>query len=242
MDVDTTLFSQIGLSEQQGRIYLALLEVGEGSVAEVARRVGLHRAVIYKDLPVLLELGVVSMVLHGKQKRYKAAPLRVLKRIENARSESFLVELEGLMKTVQGTQTPGVQILEGAKGLQQVMEDVLATLKKSDVLYRYSSRDPKTDISLYAPKDYSIRRQAKGFDQYTITNHALKTSSHINRMNRVSKEVPVQEDLFEYNISLLIYGSKVAVVDFDREQAVIHDNQALADFHKRIFLLLYHRL
>lgn len=241
--MDTSLFAQAGLSENQGLIYASLLETGPTTVAEIGRKSGLHRAVIYKELPDLIDKGVLTIIPKGKQKHYVPAPPKTLKRLFDKRAEKFLASLEELeQKHANERAKPVVRILEGRKGLINVMEDVLETLGKGDTFYRYSSRRDDQDVRKYMPENYGARRDELKLQQCVITNHKLKTSPYKNRMDCASKEVPYELDPFQYNISQLIYGRKTALVDFNSETAMIIEDKALADFQKRLFLLLFHRL
>lgn len=241
--MDTSLFSQVGLTENQGNIYTSLLETGPATVAEIGRQSGLHRAVIYKELPDLISKGILSITPKGKQKQYVPAPPKSLKSLFEKKTEEFLSSLEELEeKHAHDRIKPVVRILEGKKGLIEVMEDVLETLQKGDTFYRYSSRKDDTDVRKYMPVDYGKRRDKLELQQYVITNHKLKSNPYKNRMDCASKEVPPELDAFQYNISQLMYGRKTALVDFNSETAMIIEDKSLADFQKRIFQMLFHRL
>jgi hypothetical protein len=51
--------------------------------------------------------------------------------------------------------------------------------------------------------------------------------------------IPKLYDLFEDNISKIIYANKVAIIDYDTETSFIIENKKLADFEKKIFKLLF---
>jgi len=51
--------------------------------------------------------------------------------------------------------------------------------------------------------------------------------------------IPKLYDLFEDNISKIIYANKVAIIDYESETSFIIENKKLADFEKKIFKLLF---
>ena len=59
------------------------------------------------------------------------------------------------------------------------------------------------------------------------------------RLERELITIPAELDDFDDNISLSIYGNKIAYIDFSTESSIIIEHQALADFHKKMFRMLY---
>jgi len=52
----------IGIEESQAKIYLALSEIGHGSILEIARKSGLNRASIYYTIEKMRKLGFVEVI------------------------------------------------------------------------------------------------------------------------------------------------------------------------------------
>ncbi|MDO8521576.1 MAG: hypothetical protein Q7S52_05670 [bacterium] len=120
-------------------------------------------------------------------------------------------------------------------------EDILATLSKGGIFYRYSSTKEARREGFYVPKNYRARRDAKKLERYVITSKG-SASRKSPRLERAIKTIPPSSDLFAYNITQLIYGPKVAFVDYNTETAIIIENPIIAKFQERLFKLLYQRL
>ena len=60
--------------------------------------------------------------------------------------------------------------------------------------------------------------------------------------NRDTKVVPKSYDLFNDDIQFIIYGDKVAVLDFNSDTALTIENPKLARFQEKIFKLLFRKL
>lgn len=58
-------------------------------------------------------------------------------------------------------------------------------------------------------------------------------------MEREIVTIPKGFDLFEDNISKVIYGSKVGVIDYNTETAFIIESAVFANFERKIFELLF---
>lgn len=65
---------EIGLSEKESQIYLALLQVDSESIQDLAKRTGINRTTVYPVLETLEKKGLVSEVQKGKKVEYVAAP------------------------------------------------------------------------------------------------------------------------------------------------------------------------
>lgn len=65
---------EIGLSEKESIIYLALLQVDSESIQDLAKRTGINRTTVYPVLETLEKKGLVSEIHEGKKVLYVAAP------------------------------------------------------------------------------------------------------------------------------------------------------------------------
>ena len=117
---------QLGLSEDEAAVYLGLLELGGGHVAQVAKRAGKHRATCYHTLGNLLRKGLVSKIeKRGSLFFSPEAPEKLVEiatgRLETARG--LLPELLSLQNTL--AKKPKIKFFEGAAGVESVLADSL---------------------------------------------------------------------------------------------------------------------
>jgi hypothetical protein len=47
---------------------------------------------------------------------------------------------------------------------------------------------------------------------------------------------------FDYNITQIIYGDRVAFIDYNSETALVIESKVIADFQEHIFKMLYKKL
>src|SRR3989344_8253028 len=72
MDAKTAL-AELGLSDGEIKVYLSLLKLGTVPVSRIKEDTGLHRTTIYDFVEKLLQKGLVSYVVRGNVKVYRAA-------------------------------------------------------------------------------------------------------------------------------------------------------------------------
>jgi len=233
---------KLGLSEKESSVYMALLEQGASSISTISRYTGIHRPLIYKALPTLKEKGLVSEIIKGKQKKYIAESPAKLKNLFSEfeyNFKSFLPELEQMHQFVGNK--PIIKFLEGKKGISFVFEDLVTSLKKGDIFYRYSSAKDITKANDYLPKNYRTIRDQKQLERFVMTSEKGAKDKKPN-LERAMKTIPEKYDLFDQNITQLIYGDKIAFIDYNTKTAFIVENKIMADFQRKIFKLLYSKL
>ncbi|MFA5987213.1 MAG: helix-turn-helix domain-containing protein [Candidatus Paceibacterota bacterium] len=232
-------FNSIGLTKDETSIYLTLLERGPKTVAEIANLAMLDRSTVYRLVPVLLEKSLVSVVPKGKRTSYAAEPPEKLQFLLGRLDKEFETILPRLKeKYPDKTVRPLVKFLEGRRGIIAVYDDIVTSLKRGDTFYRYSSAKTSKKRGWYVSPSYESVRDSKRLERYVITNTKTK-GRKVPRLERYIKNVPEKFDLFEFDITLLIYGPKIAFVDYNSETAVIIENPVIASFQKKLFQLLF---
>jgi len=241
-DIESVL-AQLGLSVHESTVYLDLLQNGPATVGALSKRAGIYRPALYKLIPTLIEKGLVSRTqTKHKQQHYRAeSPERLESLFENAqqRLKEALPELASLY-TNRRQNRPVVRFLEGKVGIRSVFADILTTLKRGDIFYRYSSIKELPSRS-YLPPHYEEIRDKKQLERLVITN-APMAQAKPPRLERETKIVPSEYDLFNDNVTHLIYGDKIAVIDYNTETAIIIESKVIAEFQRKLFLLLYRKL
>lgn len=234
------LLAACGLSAKASAVYVALAKHAPATVAQTARSAKLYRTDVYASLPALKKLELISTVRSGGRTLYYLTPSSRLKTLAEQKlgvSARALLILEKI-----GTKAGPVRVLHGKEGLRTVLNDLTASLQRNDVFYRISSRKADTDVEQYTPTSYRAERDRKKLEQFVITNSALKARPFKKRIECLSKAVPKEEDPFEDNAAQLIYGDKIAFVDYNTETAVIVENPTIARFQTHVFRLLFKRL
>lgn len=236
------LFTLIGLSDDHAAIYEALLKRGPLTLAETARYAKLYRPAAYRLLPELEEHGLVRRALRGKRAYFAAeSPEKLEPALEETR-HSLALTLHDLRDQFEKKRSaPLVTVGQGRKGIANVYDDILRTLKRGDTFYRYSSAKRKRSRNAFVPENYEARRDAKRLERYVITNKR-SSSLKTQKLERYIRVIPAEFDAFEYDVTLLVYGHKIAYVDYASETGVIIENPAIAQFQRKLFQLLFSKL
>jgi sugar-specific transcriptional regulator TrmB len=236
------ILERIGLSENEGLIYLALLNLGSGNIMDISRTTKMNRPLVYKTLDSLLEKSLVSQIKKGKRTHYSAeSPDTLDYLLIETRSalEQILPELKGAYQAAASK--PIAKFFEGKGGIMATWDDLASTLGKGDVYYRYSSSVDANKRKDYLSPRYKETRSKKQIGRLVITSEEI-SKIHQADLDMETKTIPKESGLFDYGITQLIYDKKVAFIDYGSETVFTIENEAIAEFQKAIFKTLYKKL
>lgn len=230
----------LGLNQTEAAVYVDLLIHGTQTVSSIARSSQLHRPAIYRALPTLKDKGLISSRQVGKLIHYAAEPPERLQTLV----EQFQGELDTLvpeLNQIQHKSTPIVRRLTGKAGVYAVYDDIVHTLKKGEEFYRYNAASHEDLLETGLPKSYLEQRDKKQLERLVISNPDY-IESREPRLEDSLVVVPENFWPFDYNVSQIIYGDKIAFIDYTQPIATIITNPTLAKFQKDIFMMLYRQL
>lgn len=141
---------EIGLSEKESQVYLALLQVDSGSIHDIATKTKINRTTVYPVLESLSKKGLVSETSEGKKTFYQAAPperietlverQRVVLEENAARLKDIIPQIKSLQRE-QG-ERPIIKFFEGRDGAISAYEEFYNfDPKKNETGYFIYNRD-----------------------------------------------------------------------------------------------------
>lgn len=236
------LLTKTGLSKKEASIYTALLEGGTLSLSDINKETHINRPALYQTLPAMMRKGLISSIQKQRRHFYCAESLeRVLESYKSEQQEitERLNELITEQKQVSHDR-PHIKYFEGRKGVIFVFDDVAHTLPRGGMYYRYTARTGK-DRKDFEHTYYAKARNTKQLERLVISSEA-KAGNKDKKLERSVKAIPKEFDLFEDNISLLIYGNKTAYIDYSSNTSFIIESPKIAHFQEKLFKLLYKKL
>lgn len=116
----------IGLTQAEIKIYLALLELGTSTAGPILQKTGLQNSVVHMTLHKLIEKGLVSFIKEGKVNHYHPAdPKHIIEFIneKKQRFEQILPEL--LIKQQTAKETTEMTTFRGIRGMKELLFELL---------------------------------------------------------------------------------------------------------------------
>ncbi len=191
---------KLGLQPNEAKIYLALLELGQGTVSDISKMAGLNRTTGYDILERLALLGLASQTTLGAKKTlYVAEPPHRLKQyLENKKNqaERRLTDVHDLLQDLQGLykkeSKPVIKFFESPEGIKNIYWH---TLEAKNVIYSV------LDLSVYLPgydqfgKDYIRERAKRNIKEKALV---LKNEKGLGFYNTTYKDNPLYQKVTEY--------------------------------------------
>jgi sugar-specific transcriptional regulator TrmB len=122
------ILEEIGLSQNEAKIYEALLKLGLASAPEIAAQTGVHKRNIYDTLPRLLKKGLIYQQADTKESKYALIEPNKLNDLiweKDSKLKSILPALNFQFK--KNTTREAVYIYKGIEGFKNYLRDILKT-------------------------------------------------------------------------------------------------------------------
>ncbi len=128
--MDSSILEEVGLTQKESKVYLALNELGSSSASEIIQKTGFHRAVVYDLLERLIEKGLVGYVMKGRKKFFEATnPERLLEILREKENKVNSI-IPNLLELSQFKDHLNVKIYKGKEGIKTVFEDIIRNKPK----------------------------------------------------------------------------------------------------------------
>lgn len=234
----------IGFSEKEVLVYLSLLELGKGTVAEISRRAGINRPTGYHILAALEARELVKVSGKEPKQEYVAESPDLIEKMLLSKIEEekkFLNEARKIIPELKSMRNvsdrPKVLFYEGREGVEKVYED---TLTAHEPIRAYASvENMHRGLPGYFP-DYYHRRAGSG-----IAIRAIVPDSPTGRERKsLDKEemretalVPVRA--FDFIPEINIYDNKVMIASWREKLGIIIESAEIAEAMKKIYELAW---
>ncbi len=240
--MDTSLLrtlTDFGLNDKEAKVYLALLELGEGNVTQIAAKTGLKRAIIYIVLERLMQQGYASRTGRGKVLRFTAADPLQLFNSEQTRLTNFkfmLPLMRGLYNTPKAK--PRFNYFEGKKAILTVYSEIsrYPTAKFISSIDRLNSFVPE-EVERWLTE---YQHENKDHESMHLLTDTPADQSAAKTLVSNGQNVRLMPKGVMLDMDFSIYGEKVAITSIgDPLFVVVIESQALANSITALFELLW---
>ncbi len=119
--MDTAILEDLGLTNAEIKVYLALLELGTSTAGPLLAKTDLQNSVVHRTLHSLIEKGLINYVMEGRRHCYQATdPENFYAFIEEKKQRfaQLLPELKVRQQFVQQKET--ATVFKGIRGIKEV--------------------------------------------------------------------------------------------------------------------------
>lgn len=245
------LLEQIGLTEDQAKVYFSLVSSGTLQARKIALESRVNRSLVYKILKQLTELGLVNEnTSSGVVSTFTALHPSKLHTIVKKKEDDLKIADQALHEAMSslGAQfnltcgKPSIHFYEGINGIKVLNKDIINT--KSDIKLIRSPFDNNTDDLEYSAKKLLEERVRVGIKTKLIVpvkNNPTTVSPEWDKNNLIERCRVPREDLLN-SAQIVIYGRKVAFTSFaDCMITTIIEDKGIADTCSMLFDVLWNK-
>ena len=233
---EQAMLKDLGLTDSEAVIYIALLEQGSSLVGPIIKKTGLHRATTYQILERLKEKGLVSSIIIEKKQHFTAASpeefMTLLKEREE-RLKEILPKL--LLKQSLAKEQQHIMIYSGVKGLRTVFDQLLEELGIDGAYYDFGVSGIFKEIMGSYFYIWQKQKKIQKIHSKVIFNKSVRTQNptllkeYVGEYRFHTEEFISLTDTFIYNdtVILCIWTAKppIAIVIKNKDNAQSYLNQ-----------------
>ena len=244
-DIQSSL-EYIGLKPKEAKIYLALLELGEASVVQIAKSAGIKRTTVYNILPDFINRGLVAATFKKKRRVYFIEDPRSLKNDIKEKGnviDRLMPELLAIQNVIPSK--PRITFYEGLGGMKDLYQDTLESSKEGETILSYTGL---SDFSNLMPEEYAdyyigerVKRKVRA---RIIASDSSTAKSWKDTGAQDLRDIRIVDNPnFRFNGDMEIYANKVALISY-RENflGVIIESKEINQMQRAAFELMWSAL
>jgi sugar-specific transcriptional regulator TrmB len=224
-----------GFTENEAKVYQALLEIGQKTASTVSSRTGLHRRVVYDTLQRLIKKGLVGYIIENNKKVFQAAnPSRILEVIKEKEETISKIMPEMIQLFNQDKEKPRSEtnFYKGTNGLKAIFEDQLSEGK--EILIIGASDQAYNLLEIYFHW-FDKKRQEKRIKSKIIFSKTEK------KLKVPLSEIRYLPEKYSSNLAINIYADKVALILWKKENplGILIKDKEIAEGYRKHFELMW---
>lgn len=247
MAMELKLLRDIGLTDGEARVYVALLEIGKSTTGKIIEQSKISPSKIYDVLKRLIEKGLVSYIIEGKVKHFRATPphkvLDFIKlkeeELESHKKEFKKILPELVAKENMANSKFNAEIFEGNRGLITVFDMSFEESKKGDIVYAFGYPPYASNLFDAYWKEYHKKCDNSGVIRKVIYDYDTWF------LKKREKRVLAQQRYLPKGIVtpswVLVFNDKVATIIATPEQKVcfLVQNKEVVNSYMQYFNVLW---
>ena len=235
---------KFGLSDKEAKVYLACLELGPSTAAQIAQKADVNRATTYVAIESLTKQGLLSSHEKDSKTFFSAEDPAMLKRLLDQQREEVKNKLSSLEELLPGLarmyeyaeEKPKVRFFEGKAGLETIKDEILKT-KDKKMAAIFSVDDLSQVFPTEETQKYYQRRLAKNIQLKGLYTRSKGLFTDIAKSDEL-RIIP--KDKFPITVDITIFSDRIALSSLKGKLiGVILESKEIATTFQSIFDLAW---
>jgi len=232
--MDNKILNQFGLTDNESKVYLGLLELGPSLAGTISRKTGIHRRNIYDITERLIKKGIIGYIVKNNRKLFEAADPNRFSEIINEKQEQLNESLPELSLLYEKTkEKQETNFYTGVEGLKNVFQDQL----------KINGKDNKEILILGASKSAFevLPFYFKWYDKDRVKNKIKVRIIASEELRKIPlSKVRYLPQKYANPLAINIYKDKVAIILWKKPPlAIVIKEKEIADSYRNYFELMW---
>ncbi len=242
------ILEKSGLSRNEAKVYLSLLDLGLTSSKAIIEKTKLHRQLVYDALNILIEKGLVSFSIQSNRKYFKALnPKNFLnffekkeQKVKKEKEEFQKILPELIKKRERIGEKQETTVYLGNKGIKSLLCDML---NQNDEILTIGASEIKAEAFRYhlkfnLPLFHKIRKKKKIPYKILLSEDLKERAKELDKLKYTQAKILKKE--FTSNSSTNIYGNKVSIILWGSQPfGVLIKSKEISESQRKHFYLLW---
>lgn len=240
------ILETVGLSAKEAQVYLASLELGGGTVSDLAKKSRVPRTTIYAIIEPLLSKGLLSFYIKKKRRYFVPENPEKLAQASQEKHTTLVKALPQLKALYNApAEKPQIRFYEGREGIKAILSDIL---EEKRPFYAVTSIEDMTKILEEYFTNFIQERIRRHLPVKLLTctsQESLKLKAKDEGELRQTRFVPEEcrEGGCKFQTANYIYGKKVAMISLGGKTpwGIIIEDPAIAETQKMYFEFMWEK-
>lgn len=239
---------QLGFSDKEMAVYLAILQSKDSSIPTIAKTTGLRRGTVYDVVEKLKEKGFIAETKKGKKRRLiRENPTNTFYTLLDEKYEQLEKSkkiVENILPTLKALDVsddlkPQIRVYTGEKGFRKVWDEIFAyegknflSIARIETYLKFMGQDFLTEIQ---NRKIKLGFTSRAINEDSPSSHSMKENDET--YNRETRLAPKD---FAFPSSEIIFGDKIAMFSTINENIIIViQSKDFAETHKAYFEMIW---
>ncbi|MFA5106217.1 MAG: helix-turn-helix domain-containing protein [Candidatus Micrarchaeia archaeon] len=240
------LLERAGLTRNEARVYLALLEVGPSSTKPIMESTGIHASKVYDSLDRLVHKGLANFIIEANRKRFSATePESIISFLEEKQAdlEDEKAEMKKALPALKSLQAErpaqSATVFQGAKGYKAMLGNMLKELEGGGSYDAFASGMLREILGSYWFQFQRKKKTMKVRSRCIWEERVRQKSDYLEEYYGTGMFIP--DGLYRSPADFFIYNDKVILASYSQRPvfAVLIQSEGMASGYRELFNALW---
>lgn len=240
--MDYTLLKEIGFTEREIKVYIALIEIGTSTIGPLSLKTGLQPSKVYETLEKLREKGLISYTIVSKTKHFQATSPNEILNLLDEKKRQFKGMLEELEEKRKYAASPQIAVVhEGYKAFKALYNRLIGEFKPKDYYWAFAFKNDYYNPALTNfLRNVHYRMAEKKIDDRLIGHISMKKAILKTHGDNKNYKIRFTDTLTPVGVAI-INGKVINLLWGERPTAIEITSEQIHKQYKEFFLELWEK-